>query len=74
MRRRALSHVGAKPKWGEPTSALAVRWPQSHRELYEQQAKDHGMSFSEYIIRVLADVHDLKLVSKEEVDQLPLGV
>lgn len=73
-RRPPLSNAGAKPKWGEPTSALAVRWPCSHREFYEQRAKEQGLSFSEYIVRVLAEAHGLKLPAsgKESDGQLPL--
>lgn len=65
--------AGAKPKWGEPTSALAVRWPQSHRELYEQRAVEQGLSFSEYIVRVLAEAHGVDLPAREDSNQLELS-
>lgn len=69
-----MAKAGAPQKWGEPTSAHSVRWPTSHRKVYEERARDVGLSLSEYIIRVVAEVHGLDLpdISTEGQEQLPL--
>lgn len=66
------SRQGRQPRWGEPTSAHTVRWPASHREVYEQRARARGMSFSEYVVRTMAELHDLELREETGNAQLPL--
>lgn len=66
-----MTRPGRQPRWGEPTSAHTVRWPASHREVYEKLARERGMSFSEYIVRMMAELHGLEL-HEETTDQLPL--
>jgi hypothetical protein len=48
-----------------------VRWPGSNREVYEKLARDRGMSFSEYVVRAMAELHGLEL-QEEASQQLPL--
>lgn len=54
---------------------MSIRFPRSHREHYEQMAQERGLSFSEYIVVVLAEYHGLELPvwSKESDGQLPLS-
>jgi len=70
-----MARPGRPKKWGEPVSPCTIRWPASHRELYERLASEHGMPFSEYVIRTLANLHALDVPpfdAQEEDGQLPL--
>lgn len=70
-----MARSGPPPKWGEPTSALTVRWPSSHREIYEERARELGISLSEYVIRVVAEAHGLAVrdvPTLGQQEQLPL--
>ena len=67
-----MASHGRPHRWGEPTSAVSVRWPESHREFYAQRAQELGMPFSEYVIREMAERHGLDLSGGEDSDQLQL--
>ncbi|OLL69919.1 hypothetical protein Ae168Ps1_6339c [Pseudonocardia sp. Ae168_Ps1] len=53
-------------------------WPEQHRHLYEDEAKKHGLSLNEYVIREMAKLHGLTVPSTTDdttadQEQLPLG-
>jgi len=70
-----MARIGRPPKWGEAVSPCTIRWPKSHRELYERLASEQGLSFSEYVVRTLAELHvlDVPPVAPSEEGQLPLS-
>lgn len=70
-----MARPGRPQKWGEPVSPCTIRWPASHRGLYERLAAERGMAFSEYVVRTLAELHGLDVppFAPEEDGQLPLS-
>lgn len=65
---------GPIPRWGpEPRTPCKIHWPREHRERYETEASEAGLSLNEYVIRVMARVHGLPGPREEHDTQIALG-
>lgn len=51
---------------------MTLKWPEAHRQHYEQQAAREGISLSEYVIRRMAALHGLIEPEEEGAMQLRL--
>jgi hypothetical protein len=53
---------------------MMIRYPESHAAIYEQLAKERGLSVSEFLVISVAERHNLTFASDEDKEhQLQLG-
>lgn len=62
--------AGPRPRWGKRRQHT-MYWPSHHFDVYERRAHEQGLSVIEYLVREMAERHDLPADPNER--QLQLG-